>query len=583
MPPTPALDGSQHLSLTESHLSAEATSWPEQPAAGHPPSPRGSGDRAAHGSESSQSHGGETLIEEGGDLDIVERVDGDLEKGEKGAAEGKGAEAIAGTEAPPLAADGTPVLVVDWKENDPAFPKNWSNRSRMGATFIVAAFTFLSPLSSTMISPATAQLAAKFDITDAVLESMVTSIFVLAYAIGPLFFGPASELWGRTVVLQLANLIYLVFNFVCAFAPNTGSMLAFRFLAGLGGSAPLAIGAGVLGDLWRPEERGKAASYYSLGPLIGPAVGPIAGGWIAQRVPNDGYRWVFFSTTIFCALVQLFGLRFLKETYSPVLLHRQALALKKEMGLPKDSDKVQTVFEIRERKTLRHIITHGLIRPFSMFAAEHIIKVLAVYMGIIYGIIYLTITSTTTIFTEIYGENVGLAGTNFIAQGLGFLIMAQIQGRLMDVLYRKLKNHYASDGKPEFRLPLMVPASIFLPLGLLLYGWGAEHHLHWIVVDIGMFFIAAGMIGNFQVINLYLIDTFSIYAASALAAATFLRSLCGFAFPLFATYMWEGIGYGWGCTLLALVAMAVSWPAIPILYLYGEKIRKTSKYAVKKR
>jgi hypothetical protein len=66
----------------------------------------------------------------------------------------------------------------------------------------------------------------------------------------------------------------------------------------------------------------------------------------------------------------------------------------------------------------------------------------------------LTITSTTTIFTEIYGENVGIAGTNFIAQGLGFLLMAQIQGRLMDVFYRRMKKHYNSDGKPEFRLPL---------------------------------------------------------------------------------------------------------------------------------
>lgn len=53
-----------------------------------------------------------------------------------------------------------------------------------------------------------------------------------------------------------------------------------------------------------------------------------------------------------------------------MLLHRQALAIKKELGLPKGSDKVQTVFEIRERKTLRHIITHGLVRPFSMFASE---------------------------------------------------------------------------------------------------------------------------------------------------------------------------------------------------------------------
>lgn len=123
MPPRPTLDGSQHLSLTESLLSTEATTW-EPPRADEPQS-LSSADLAARVSalSQSQSHSGETLIEERGDLDVVEAVEGDVEKGEKGAEMEKGGEAI--DRAPPLAADGTPVIVVDWKENDPAFPKNW--------------------------------------------------------------------------------------------------------------------------------------------------------------------------------------------------------------------------------------------------------------------------------------------------------------------------------------------------------------------------------------------------------------------------------------------------------------------------
>jgi hypothetical protein len=110
------------------------------------------------------------------------------------------------------------------------------------------------------------------------------------------------------------------------------------------------------------------------------------------------------------------------------------------------------------------------------------------------------------VFTKIYGQSVGIAGTNFIAQGLGFFLWAQIQGRLLDVVYRKLKARYGGEGKPEYRLPMMIPASIFLPFGLLLYGWGAQHHLHWIIPDIGLAFIAGGMIGNFQCMTTYLID-----------------------------------------------------------------------------
>ena len=74
-------------------------------------------------------------------------------------------------------------------------------------------------------------------------------------------------------MLQLANLFYLAFNLGCGFAQNKGQMLAFRFLSGLGGSAPLAIGGGVLSDVFEAHERGKAISIYSLAPLLGPAIG----------------------------------------------------------------------------------------------------------------------------------------------------------------------------------------------------------------------------------------------------------------------------------------------------------------------
>lgn len=117
-----------------------------------------------------------------------------------------------------------------------------------------------------------------------------------------------------------------VWNLVCGFAQNTTQLLVFRFLAGLGGSAPLSIGGGVLGDVWHPEERGKAIAVYSLAPLLGPVVGPIAGAWIADKsgisVGDRGalgsqsnmWRWVFWSTTIVDAAIQVAGTFWLQES-----------------------------------------------------------------------------------------------------------------------------------------------------------------------------------------------------------------------------------------------------------------------------
>ncbi len=75
---------------------------------------------------------------------------------------------------------------------------------------------------------------------------MALSIFVLGYAVGPLFFGPLSEVFGRARVLQASNVFYLAWNLGCGFAQNSAEFFVFRFLAGIGGSAPLSVGGGAL-------------------------------------------------------------------------------------------------------------------------------------------------------------------------------------------------------------------------------------------------------------------------------------------------------------------------------------------------
>ena len=69
----------------------------------------------------------------------------------------------------------------------------------------------------------------------------------------------------------------------------------------------------MLSDMWNAEKRGRAVGIYSLAPLLGPAIGPIAGGFIAEK---STWRWVFWATTIADAVVQLGGLYYLQESES---------------------------------------------------------------------------------------------------------------------------------------------------------------------------------------------------------------------------------------------------------------------------
>lgn len=125
--------------------------------------------------------------------------------------------------------------------DDPENPKNWPMKKKWITMGIVSMYTLISPVSSTMVAPALESIGAEFNIKEEFILELTLSIFILAYAIGPLSLGPFSETYGRAIVLQLANLFYLAFNIGCGFSQSTGQLIAFRFLSGLGGSVPMVV------------------------------------------------------------------------------------------------------------------------------------------------------------------------------------------------------------------------------------------------------------------------------------------------------------------------------------------------------
>jgi len=424
-----------------------------------------------------------------------------------------------------------------------------------------------------MIAPALAQIMRDFDITVQLEAQITLSIFVLAYAVGPMLLGPLSELYGRVIVSQCSNVFFLIFNTLCGFSQSKQQLMAFRFLAGLGGSAPLAIGGGVLGDIFKPEERGKAMGIYAMGPLLGPAIGPIVGGWVAEK---STWRWMFYATSMVNLLVLISGFIFFKETYAPYLLHIKAKRIRKETG----NDKYRAPGEDDLSLPVYKKVARTMGRAFGMLFTQPIVQVMALYMGFSYGVLYLMLSTYPMLWSEQYGERPGIAGLNYISLGLGFFIGAPLCGKANDTIYKKLKAKTRDGkGKPEFRMPLVMVMSTLVPIGLLTYGWAAHVHTHWIVPNIGAFLFAIGTIAAFQCVTTYLVDTFMRFAASAVAAVTVLRSLFGFAFPIFAPAMYNALGYGWGNTVLAIAAVGIGLPVPVLLWLFGEKLRKRSSMA----
>lgn len=98
---------------------------------------------------------------------------------------------------------------------------------------------------------------------------MVITLFLLGYCAGPLVFAPLSEFYGRRYIFYITFLIFIAFNFLCAFAPNFGSLLVGRFLSGTFVSCAMSNSPGVLADIWDPIERGVAMAMFSMMTFVG--------------------------------------------------------------------------------------------------------------------------------------------------------------------------------------------------------------------------------------------------------------------------------------------------------------------------
>jgi hypothetical protein len=115
---------------------------------------------------------------------------------------------------------------------------------------------------------------------------------------------------------------------------------------------------------------------------------------------------------------------------------------------------------------------------------------------------------------------------------------------------------------PEARLPPMMIGSIFFAAGLFIFGWTSYENIFWLAPAIGLVSMGFGFFTIFQAALNYLVDTFQKYAASAIAANTFLRSVFAGVFPLFVSPMFHNLGIPWASSLLGFIAVAL----IPIPY-----------------
>lgn len=467
--------------------------------------------------------------------------------------------------------DGSAFLAVDpelvtWdSDDDPANPRNWSPTKKWTMVIVVTLYALVSPLSSSIIAPAISKVSEDLHIEKAIERSLTVSLFVLAWAICPLFTAPLSELWGRRIVLNISIVLLLIFNMATALSKTTAQLLVFRFLAGCAGAPPLSISAGTIADLFTEDERNLAIAIFSAGPTIGPVLAPVISGFIVQ---NTKWQWVIWVLTMANGAVALIGVILLKETYPPTLLHWKANKLRKETG----NSHLHTVFEVTSLNFSQQLL-NAITRPIRLLILHPIVMGLGLHMAFIYGFMYLLLVTFPALWIDRYGFSIGISGLMYLSLGIGFFVGLLVWAPGVQYVFHKLTERNNGVSKPEFRLPLLVPSSAIMGIGLIWYGWSAEARIFWLMPCIGTGIFGFGLVCLFQTVQNYLIDMNPRYSASCIAAAAVFRSFFGFGFPLFGHAMIDKLGYGWSNTLSGLLCFVLGVPFPLFVYLRGEPLR----------
>lgn len=206
-------------------------------------------------------------------------------------------------------------------------------------TLIAALLSMLGPFSIDAYLPSFPAIEMEFGISRAILSQSL-GVYLLAFAVSTLFWGPVADRFGRRLVIVISMVLYTLGSIGCALAGSAETFFLLRVMQGLAASGGFIASRAMIRDAHDAESAHRAMSQVMLLFAIAPAIAPILGSWLHNHF---GWRSVFWFLSIYGSMLVLMGF-FIRETladehrrsihpgtvvrvYISALLHKQFLGL----------------------------------------------------------------------------------------------------------------------------------------------------------------------------------------------------------------------------------------------------------------
>tara|TARA_R110002003_G_scaffold1815_3_gene23533 strand:+ start:752 stop:2536 length:1785 start_codon:yes stop_codon:yes gene_type:complete len=450
-------------------------------------------------------------------------------------------------------------------DDDGENPQDWPMLKKAMVIFFMSYSTLVVVMYSTSYTSGIPGMMRTFGIESKTLVVLGITTYLCGLAVGSLLLAPLSEMYGRRPVYLIAVAVFTILIVPCALSNNLTQILVMRFFGAVAGAAMISNAPGTVSDIASDEYRALFFSIWSIGPMNGPVVGPLVGGFVYQALD---WRWTNWVVMIGSG-TSWFMVFLIKETYAPAILRAKATRKRKE------TNDQRWFCRYDDKKQFWPLLRENLYRPLEMAVREPICIFWNVYIALVYGVLYLCFVSYPIVFGELRGWSSGLVGLGYIGIGIGGCITIASEPLLRKMINAHKKDPETGKPYPEAMVSVVCIAAVCVPVGEIIFAWTCTPNVHWIAPLIAGIPFGAGNCGVFIYASNYLVHSYGIYAASALAGNAVLRSAIGGALPLAGPKMYQTLGPHWSATMLSLIEFALI-PIPLVFYRYGHRIREKS-------
>lgn len=271
----------------------------------------------------------------------------------------------------------------------------------------------LVALSIDNLLPSFGPIATDYGIEDGNRMQLLIYVFMIAFGLMQIVYGPLADSFGRKRILMLGLFIYAIGTVMAIFADSYDHLLIARFVQGLGAAAPRVLTIAITRDCFEGREMARVMSFVMMIFIIVPVFAPASGSLILALA---NWHMIFVSTLVLAIIIAVWYSLRMPETLHPEYRHK--------LSLSRIARDIKTT--ITNRQTLGYATAMGLMFACLMAyigSAQQIFETEVYGLGVWFPLVFGMIAACMSVSSFVNARLVRKIGMHKLSQG-GLLVMA---------------------------------------------------------------------------------------------------------------------------------------------------------------